>query len=80
MTVILLVAIVTSRNSRLCACNAAKKTLNEILACSKICVAVAPGIEADNHTLSGFFRLNSCTNANLMLPRRLRTSHSRAGK
>ncbi|KAL9367080.1 hypothetical protein Peur_038279 [Populus x canadensis] len=55
MTVILLVAIVTSRNSRLCVCNAAKKTLNEILACSKICVAVAPGIEADNHTLSGFF-------------------------
>lgn len=72
MTVILLVAIVTSRNSRLCVCNAAKKTLNEILACSKICVAVAPGIEAENHTLSGFFCLNSCTNANLMLPRRLR--------
>ncbi|KAF9666307.1 hypothetical protein SADUNF_Sadunf16G0216000 [Salix dunnii] len=32
MTVILLVAIVTSRNSHLCVCNAAKKNVSGILA------------------------------------------------
>lgn len=82
MTVTLLVAIVTSRNSRLCVCNAAKKTLNEILACSKICVAVAPGIEAQNHTLSlvRIFLFKQLYKCKSYASKEIKTSHSRACK
>lgn len=80
MTVILLVAIVTSRNSRLCVCNAAKKTLNEILACSQICVDVAPWIEADNQTLSGFFLFKQLYKCKSYASKEIKISHGRACK